>query len=147
MTRSRTFTHVLAVGDYAFAIRLPFDPKEALGRTRAPVVVAIGGYEYRSTVTTMGGGAWIPFRRSHREAVGATPGEPLTITVALDREERRIDPPADLRAALEAAGAWGGWERLSFTHQREHTEAVEGAKKPETRARRIAACAETLRSR
>ncbi|HKQ73067.1 MAG TPA: YdeI/OmpD-associated family protein [Blastocatellia bacterium] len=29
------------------------------------------------------------------------------------------------------------WRELSFTHQREHVEEIEGAKKPETRARRI----------
>jgi uncharacterized protein YdeI (YjbR/CyaY-like superfamily) len=29
------------------------------------------------------------------------------------------------------------WKALSFTHQREHVEAIEEAKKPETRVRRI----------
>ncbi|HEY3004739.1 MAG TPA: YdeI/OmpD-associated family protein, partial [Kribbellaceae bacterium] len=33
--------------------------------------------------------------------------------------------------------AWERWQELSYTHQREHVEAIEEAKKPETRARRI----------
>jgi uncharacterized protein YdeI (YjbR/CyaY-like superfamily) len=33
--------------------------------------------------------------------------------------------------------ARAAWEALSFTHQREHAEAIEDAKKPETRARRV----------
>lgn len=39
----------------------------------------------------------------------------------------------------EAAGIVDRWKALSYTHQREHVEAIEEAKKPETRARRIAA--------
>lgn len=47
--------------------------------------------------------------------------------------------PADALAALEATpGARAAFERLSYTHQREHVEAILEAKKPETRARRIA---------
>jgi uncharacterized protein YdeI (YjbR/CyaY-like superfamily) len=33
---------------------------------------------------------------------------------------------------------------LSYTHQREHVEAIEGAKKPETRQRRIDAAVRML---
>jgi len=39
--------------------------------------------------------------------------------------------------ALKSAAAWERWRALSYTHQREHLEAIEAAKKPETRARRI----------
>jgi hypothetical protein len=54
-------------------------------------------------------------------------------------ERQPIALPADALAALEAApGAWVAFERLSYTHQREHVEAILEAKKPETRARRIA---------
>ena len=140
-TPSRTF-EVTATA--AFEIALPFDPKQAFDRTRAPVLVTVNGHSWRSTVTTMGGTPWLAFRRSHREAAGVVAGEPFTVTVALDTEERRIEAPDDLRAALEAAGAWDGWQRLSFTHQREQAQAIEGAKKPETRARRIARCVALL---
>lgn len=47
--------------------------------------------------------------------------------------------PADALAALDAVpGARAAFERLSYTHRREHVEAILEAKKPETRARRIA---------
>ena len=56
-------------------------------------------------------------------------------------------PPADLVKALKATPpAWTNWQALSFSHQREHVEAIEEAKKPETRARRIAAAVATLRT-
>jgi hypothetical protein len=47
--------------------------------------------------------------------------------------------PPDARAALaKNADAKAAWDRLSYTHRKEHAEAITGAKKPETRERRIA---------
>ena len=135
----RTFT-VMPVRGELLEIRLPFDPREVWGRARPPVVVRIGDYSYRSTICVMAGSTFVPLRRSHRDAAGVVEGEPLTVTLTLDTEPRTIDAPADLRTALAAAGAWDRWQALSFTHRREHAEAVESAKKPETRARRIAKC-------
>ncbi len=36
-------------------IPVPFDPKAAFVRIRAPVRVTVNGHSYRSTVTSMGG--------------------------------------------------------------------------------------------
>ena len=140
---SRTFT-VTPVAGALLEIRLPFDPRDVFGRARAPVVVTLNGYSYRSTVAIMSGEAWVPLRRSHREAAGVVEGEPVEVTLTLDTEPRTVDAPADLRAALEAAGAWNRWQQLAFTHRREHVDAVEAAKKPETRARRIEKCVATV---
>ena len=125
-------------GSPAF-IELPFDPKEAFGKVRAPVKVTVNGYTFRTTIAAMGGPPCIGIRTSYREAAGLEGGERIDVRVALDTEERVVTPPADLVKALKAAPpAWDRWRELSYTHQREHAEAVEGAKKPETRARRIA---------
>ena len=48
------------------------------------------------------------------------------------------------REAVKAVPLWERWRELSFTHQREHVEAIEGAKRPETRARRIAGAVRTI---
>jgi hypothetical protein len=120
-------------------IPVPFDPKPVFGKVRAPVVVTLNGYAYRSTIAPMGGTVCIPLRRSNREAAGLEGGETLTVQLALDSEKREVEPPRDLVAALRAAPpAWDRWRELSYTHQREHVEAIEQAVKPETRARRIA---------
>ena len=120
-------------------IVLPFDPKEVFGKVRAPVKVTLNGYTFRTTIAAMGGPPCIGIRTSYREAAGLEGGEKVEVRVALDDEPRVVTPPADLVKALKAAPpAWDRWRELSFTHQREHAEAVEGAKKPETRARRIA---------
>lgn len=119
-------------------IPVPFDPKPLFGKVRAPVRVTLGGYMYRSTIASMGNGPCVPLRRSHREAAGLEGGETLRVTLELDTDERVIKPPPDLVKALKAKPpAWDRWRELSYTHQREHAEAVEEAKKPETRQRRI----------
>jgi hypothetical protein len=121
-------------------IPLGFDPKAVFGKARAPVRVTLNGYTYRSTIAAMGGPPCIPLRRSHREAAGLEGGETIQVRVELDTEKREVKPPADLVKALKAEPkALEQWGALSYTHQREHVEAIEEAKKPETRTRRIAA--------
>ena len=120
------------------AIPVPFDPKLVFGKVRAPVRVTVNGYTYRSTIAAMGGPPCIPLRKSHYDAAGIDGDRSVDVRLELDEEERKVQPPSDLVKALKAVrGAWERWQALSFTHQREHVEAIEGAKKPETRARRI----------
>lgn len=129
-------------------IPLPFDPKAAFGKVRAPVKVTLNGYSYRSTIAAMGGPPCIPLRKSNREAAGLEGGETLSITVELDTEERVVKAPADFVKALKGAPpAWDRWQELSYTHQREHVEAIEEAKAPETRARRIARAVDSIVAR
>ena len=129
-------------------IELPFDPREKFGKVRAPVTVTVNGYTFRTTIAAMGGPPCIGIRTSYREAAGLEGGEKIEVRVALDGEERVVTPPADLVKALKAAPpAWERWRELSYTHQREHAEAVEDAKKPETRARRVARAVEMVGAR
>jgi Bacteriocin-protection, YdeI or OmpD-Associated/Domain of unknown function (DUF1905) len=126
-------------------ISVPFDPRPVFGKIRAPVKVTLNGYTYRSTIAAMGGKTWIPLRRSNREAAGLDGGETLDVTLTLDTEERRVTPPRDFVKALKAAPpAWERWQKLSYSHQREHVEAIEGAKKAETRARRVKKAVEAI---
>ena len=132
----------------ATAIDVPFDPKDAFGRARAPVVVSVGKHRYRTTTFTMGGRTFVPLAKKHRDAAGVEAGDAVEVTMALDEAPRVIETPPDLARALRAvSGAKARWDALSFTHQREHVEAIEQAVRPETRARRIAKAIEMLSSR
>ena len=129
-------------------IPVPFDPKLAFGRVRAPVRVTLNGYTFRSTIAAMGGTVCIPFRRSNREAAGLEGGETLDVRIVLDTAERVVTPPQELVAALTAAPpAWERWCDLSYSHQREYAEAIAEARKPETRARRVADAVRLIRAR
>src|SRR5262245_29718683 len=119
-------------------VPVPFDPKAVFGKVRAPVKVTLNGYTYRSTIASMGGEICIPLRKSNREAAGIEGGETIDVKIELDTDKREVQAPDELIKALKAMPpAWDRWQELSFTHQREHVEAIEGARKPETRARRI----------
>jgi hypothetical protein len=145
---SKTFkTTIVREGSMCF-IPIPFDPKPVFGKVRAPVKVTLNGYTYQSTIAFMGGKALLPLRRSNREAAGLEGNETVDVRVDLDTEKREIKPPADFAKALRAAPpAWERWRELSYSHQREYVDAVEGAKKPETRARRIAGAVRTIAER
>jgi hypothetical protein len=134
---TKTFkTTIVRDGSICF-IPLTFDPRPVFGKIRVPVKVTLNGYTFRSTIAAMGGTGCIPLRKSNREAAGLEGGETIQVQLDLDTEPRVVKPPADLVKALKAASVWDRWQDLSFSHQREHAEAVEDAKKPETRARRI----------
>jgi hypothetical protein len=135
-------------------IPVTFDPKAVFGKMHAPVKVTLNGYTYRSTIASMGTAAGsagfpacIPLRKSNREAAGLEGGETLDVRLDLDTEERVVKAPADLVTALKAASVWERWTSLSYSHQREHVGAIEEAKKPETRARRIERAVQMVRSR
>lgn len=147
MTKKTYKTTIVRDGSMCF-IPVPFDPKPVFGKVRAPVKVTLNGYTYRSTIASMGNGPLIPLRRSNREAAGLDGRETLSVTLELDTEKREIKPPPDLVKALKAAPpAWDRWRELSYSHQREHVEAIVDAKKAETRARRITAAVRMIAAR
>ena len=143
---SKTFrTRIVREGSSCF-IPLTFDPKTVFGKVRAPVKVTLNGHTYRSTIAAMGGSPCVPLRKSNGEAAGLEGGETIDVRLDLDTDKREVTPPVDFVEALKAKPqAWERWRGLSYTRQREHVEAIEGAKKPETRARRIERAVRVIR--
>jgi uncharacterized protein YdeI (YjbR/CyaY-like superfamily) len=94
------------------------------------------------------GPPFIPLRRSNREAAGLEGNETLEVRLDLDTEKREVKPPADFVKALKAAPpGWERWQEMSYTYQREYVEALAGAKKPETRIRRLETAVQAIRRR
>ena len=135
-------------GRTATGIEVPTSVVDALAAgKRPPVRVTLHEHTYRTTVARMGGRFLVPVSAEVRKAAGVTAGDELDVGIELDDAPRTVDVPADLAAALaEAPAAAQAWEKLAYTHQKEWARSVEDAKKPETRARRIAAAVEALRA-
>ncbi|HEX5160840.1 MAG TPA: YdeI/OmpD-associated family protein [Steroidobacteraceae bacterium] len=145
---SRFITVKLRRANGMSSIPLPFDPKEVFGKVRAPVRVTLNGYTYRSTIFSMGGSVHIPLRKSHREAAGLDGDETVTVKIAADEAERSVDIPADLARAFRAKkDLKEHWNAFGYTARREYAEALTGAKKPETRERRLAGIVKALAAR
>lgn len=120
------------------AIPVPFDPKEVFGKLRMPVKVTINGYIFRSTIANMCGETFIPLRKDNRQAAAVEAGDKVIVKIEADVDARNIAVPDDLAKALQANPCgWEQWENLSYTFKRESVESICGAKKPETRERRI----------
>ena len=137
----KSFTVVLQrVQKTGTMFRVPFDLEGAFGRARPPVKVTIRGHTWRTTPGVYDGVGYIVVNRAVKAATGVDAGDRVSVTMELDTELRRVTVPADLRAALAAdPTAKSAFAKLSYTHKREYVEWVEEAKRPETRARRIAA--------
>lgn len=124
----------------ATLFHLPFDVQAVFGtRARVPVRGAINGYPYRNSIFPRGDGThYMVVRKELREGAGVKGGQTVTVTMERDDEPRTVTPPAELARALKRdRAAREAWDKLSYTHQREHARAVEEAKRPETRARRV----------
>lgn len=126
-------------------VPVPAEVLESLGGGKRPAVtVVVNGYTYRSTVASMGGQYLIPFSSDRRAESGISGGDELEVELSLDTAPRTVEPPDDLAAALDAAGARGAFDALAPSHQKAHVAAVESAKAEETRRRRIAVVVEAL---
>lgn len=125
--------------------RVPFDLEEAFGRARPPVKVTIRGHTWRTTPGVYDGVGHIVVNRDVKVATGVDAGDRVRVAMELDTEPRSIALPTDLQAVLAADPvAAAAFAKLSFTHRREYVEWVEGAKRPETRSRRIGATVERV---
>jgi len=110
-----------------------------LGRgRRPPIKVTLKGYTFRTTAAVYGGEYYVPVRREVREAAGVVFDEPIDITVELDTDERTVDVSPDLLAAFEVEPSLrAAFDRLSFTARKEMAESITGAKRDDTRQRRL----------
>jgi hypothetical protein len=122
----------------ATGIVVPDEIVDKLGASRKPKVsVTLKGYTYRSTVAVMGGKYMLPLAREHRDAAGVKGGDKVEVLLELDTAPREVEVPKDFAAALKKAGLAKDFAALAFTHRKEHVRAIEEAKAPETRLRRI----------
>lgn len=146
---TQTFrTTLWAAGGNNVGIVVPDDVVAAFERgKRVPVVVTIdGGYQYRNTITSMGGQFLISFNSETRAATGRGAGDEIEVRLDVDDAPRVVEVPVDLSAELEAdAAAKAAWEALSYSRQRAHAESITGAKAADTRARRVAKVLADLR--
>jgi hypothetical protein len=142
----RFSTTVELGGKTATGMAVPPEVVESLGAGRKPAVrVTVGGHTYRSTIATMGGRFLLPLSAENRTAAGVAAGDRVEVHVELDDAPRVVEVPADLAAALDAEpSARRRFDALSYSHQRRHVLAVEGAKAEATRQRRVSAAVATL---
>jgi Bacteriocin-protection, YdeI or OmpD-Associated/Domain of unknown function (DUF1905) len=141
-----TVTRPEGTGTGTFVV-VPVDVRAVFGRARPPVRVTINGHSYRSTIAVYGSQSYVGIAREHRDAAHIAPGDRVTVDVESDYEPRSIEVPEDLAAALAVdAEAGRAFEQMPYTHRLEYVRWLDEAKRPETRARRVAASVERIRA-
>jgi hypothetical protein len=150
MSEKHTFFAVIEnpEGGGAF-VRVPFDVEQVFGRKRVPVQATIDGQPYRGTLVRMGEPCHILIvLKEIRQKIGKDFGDEVEITLEEDTEPRVVEIPPDFQQALEQdALAKAAFEKMSYTHQREHVRAILDAKREETRRSRIAKSIEMLKTK
>jgi hypothetical protein len=124
----------------ATGIQIPFDVHKVFGsRARVPVCGTINGFPFRSSVFPMGGDChFMAVNKETRAGAQAKAGDTISVVMQRDDAPRIITPPPDFARALKTnKDARAAWDKLSYTHRKEIVQAIEAAKKPETRQRRI----------
>jgi hypothetical protein len=133
------------------AVVVPADVAAAMGgRARIPVAGTINGVPFRGSTMPMGDGRHcVGFRKDVRaQAGGVEMGDAVTVEIGRDEAPRTVALPEDWATALAADPAVGAaFEAMSYTHRKEWAAAVAGAKRPETRARRIDQAVAAARAR
>jgi hypothetical protein len=143
-----TFDGTIVVNDGGGAwVEVPGEVVAALGGGgRIPVQATFDGIAYRGSIASMSGCMALGILKSIRGELGKGAGDPVTVTLVRDAAERTVEVPADLAAALQEAGLRKAFDALSYSHRREQVNAINDAKKPETRVRRISKALEMLKS-
>ena len=121
----------------ATGIEIPFNVEAVFGAKRVPVKAMVNGAEYRGSIVRMGGKYLLGIPKAFRDEAGIAAGDNIVITIERDTQERVVEIPPDLAATLKEQGLTAAWERLSFSHRKEHARAIAEAKRPETRQKRI----------
>ncbi|ANP71130.1 YdeI/OmpD-associated family protein [Cryobacterium arcticum] len=128
-------------GATATGIPVPDEVVDGLGPgKRHAITVTLNGHSYRSSVAPYRGKYMIALSAENRTKAGVAGGDEVDVTIELDDQPRTVDEPEVLRVALAAdPAARTAFDALSYSNQRRHVLAIEGAKTDATRQRRLEA--------
>ncbi len=134
-------------GSQVAALKPPFYVIAVFQRKgRVPVKGTINGFPFRSSLMNMGDGHMMPVNAELRAGAHCKAGDTVDVVMELDEDERKVEVPAYLKKIINSdAKAKEFWSKLSYTHQKEYVREIEGAKRSETKEKRIAAMMEALR--
>jgi hypothetical protein len=117
------------------------------GLKQMRVLGTVNGIPYHSSTMPYGGrGLFMGVHKATREAAGVAFGDTVEVVIARDDRPRVLELPPELEAAFEAEPALRArFDVLSFSRRRDLAGPISEAKRPETRAARLAVALDALR--
>lgn len=132
-------------------VTIPFDVHEQFGvKGRVPVAATFDGADYRGSIAPYGGEAvskrhMLGVLLELQDRIGKHQGDVVHVTLRLDTTERVVELDDATEAALRDAGVLDRYRAMSYSHQREYWQWIDGAKRQDTRENRIAKAIEMIR--
>jgi len=148
MNKYRFRAKIEAGGGGGAYVLFPFDVEKEFGtKGKIPVKAEFNGIPYSGSLVKYGNPLhMLGVPKVIREQAGAGPGETIDVELWKDEQPRMLEVPAPFKQAMKKAGVTATFEGLSYTHRREYCRWIAGAKKEETRLRRIEQAVEMLRN-
>jgi hypothetical protein len=128
--------------------RIPQEHVKPLGGLKQMRVFGtVNGVAFRSSTMPYRGAFYLGVHKVTREAAGVEFGDELEIEISRDDSPRVLELPPELEEAFRAEPALAErFASLSFSRRRELADPIAGAKRPETRTRRLAEALSRLRN-
>ena len=146
MTR-RFKTVIEAATGGGAAAKVPADVEAALGgRKQMRVTGTLNGQPIRTSTMPYRGAFYVGLHKAARETAGVAIGDEVELELTRDDSPRVLEIPPELEAAFGAEPALRErFDALSFSRRRDLAAPIAEAKKPETRAARLAKALSGLR--
>ncbi len=133
-----------------YCVDTPAEVSRALSAAaRVPVLGAADGHEFRTNMTRRADGRHRVFLNAEvRSTAEVGEGDAVAIELRLDAGPSEPPVPEDLRAALgRVEGAMDALRSMPPGMRRDAMRFIEGARRPETRAKRVEQIAEVVAER
>ncbi|MDQ6846847.1 MAG: YdeI/OmpD-associated family protein [Candidatus Dormibacteraeota bacterium] len=127
-------------------VALPENASDVFGtRARFPVKARFNGVAYRGCVVPMGNGGFaLQVNKAIRTQLRLGLGGAVDVSLMVDADPHSVDVPADLQDALDAAMLNAAFDAMPYGNRRGYARWIAGARKPETRRRRIGQAMEKI---
>lgn len=148
MAKIQSFQAAIQAHDSGGAfVEIPFDVEQVYGKKRVKIIATIDGEPYRGSLVRMGMPChMLLIRKDIRTKIGKQAGDRVDISIQEDTEPRVVTVAEDFQKAMDAvSGIRAFFGALSYTHQKEYVQWIEGAKREATRARRINKAVEMMK--
>jgi hypothetical protein len=126
---------------------VPFNAGEVFGsKARVAVRGTLNGAPFRNSLLPNGDGTHsMPVNKELMASANAKVGQTVAVVMIVDKDPRLVCAPDDLHIALaKSPAAQQSFEALSYSHRKEYVDWILGAKRQDTRERRIHKAVEML---
>lgn len=113
-------------------------------RGRVPVALTVNGHPFKAFAAPMGDGTHgIMFNKTMQKTASVSQNDVVDVTFEVDTAPRTVEVPPELTAGLKKSkAAKAFFDELAYTHKKDFVGWITGAKRQETKDKRLA---ETMR--